>query len=197
MTKNMKMAEGPPWAERLVRQIGAAAKRTRGSRSATWLAERTAELGHPISATIISKLDSGHRGDVLSVPELLVLAAALDIPPSMLLFGDGFPGGETEYLPGRKASNFQAAQWFSGESPMPAGPDGKASAPNTGTELVAAVRRCADAARNLADLATWVEDAEEHGQSGDFVRDQMQHNVASLTARIAKLQQELEKGGQR
>ncbi len=188
---------GEPWDQRLVRAAGTAMKRARGSRSARELSEQTAELGYRISSTIIAKLDSGHRGAVLNMSELLVLAAALDIPPILLLFGDSYPGGEVEYLPGRKASTFQAAQWFSGESPLPAGPDGKASPPNTGTELVAAVRRLADAVRNLADVHTWVEDAEEHGQSGDFMRNQLQHNVATLSARVAKLQSELEKGGQR
>ncbi|OQZ92201.1 hypothetical protein BST15_19190 [Mycolicibacter arupensis] len=37
---------------------------------------------------MISKLDSGHRGDVLSIPELLVIAAALEIPALDLLFSD-------------------------------------------------------------------------------------------------------------
>ncbi len=195
MAKKQKPRE--PWDVALVRNIGAAMKRARGAKSARELSDETADLGYRISPTILAKLDSGHRGAVLNVSELLALAAALDIPPILLMFGDGYPGGDVEYLPGRNASNLQAAQWFSGESPLPAGPDGTASAPNTGTELVAAVRRYADAVQGLTDLAAWIEAGEEHGESGDFVRDQLRHNVATLAARIAKLQEELQKGGQR
>jgi hypothetical protein len=188
-----KRREVIPWDVRLVREIGAAMKRARGSRSARELSDDTAELGYRIAPTIIAKLDSGHRGAVLSVPELLVLAAALDIPPAMLLFGDGYPGGEVEYLPDRSASNLQAAQWFSGETPLPSADD-TASAPNTGVELVTAVRRYADAARNLADQAAWIDVGAEHGEPGDLIRAQLQHQVATLAAQIAKLQNELQKG---
>lgn len=186
-----------PWDVRLVRSIGAAMKRARGTRSARELSDDTAKLGYRIAPTIIAKLDSGHRGAVLSVPELLVLAAALDIPPAMLLFGDGYPGGEVEYLPDRNASNLQAAQWLSGETPLPASADDTASAPNTGVELVTAVRRYADALRDLADQAAWIDVGAEHGESGDFIRAQLQHRVAVLEAQIAKLQNELREGRQR
>jgi hypothetical protein len=185
------------WEVALVRDTGAAMKRARGTKSARELSDETADLGRRISPTVIAKLDSGHRAAMLTVSELLVLAAALNVPPILLLFGDGYPGGEVEYLPGRTASTWRAAQWFSGESPLPAGPDGTASPPNTGTELVAAVRGLADAVRNLSDAAAWVDAGEEHGESESFVRDQLQHNVATLAARVAKLQEELQKGGQR
>ena len=56
--------------------------------------------------------------------ELLAIAAALQIPPVLLLFGVGRV--ETaEILPGRHVSPFGAARWFSGETPIP-GPDDEA-----------------------------------------------------------------------
>ncbi|MDO2969558.1 DNA-binding protein [Mycobacteroides abscessus] len=102
------------WAAELVRRVGRAIKDARGGRSAAWLSERTAELGYRVPATVISKLDSGHRGSVLGVAELVVLAAALDMPPVALLYPD-LPDGEVEMLPNRPARSIAAARWFSGE----------------------------------------------------------------------------------
>ncbi|MFQ2875117.1 hypothetical protein ACLILY_07175 [Mycobacterium sp. MS3] len=113
------MTNDKSWAEDLVRRVGLAAKAVRDKRSAKWLSEKTAELGYPISPTVIAKLDSGHRGEVLSVPELLILAAALDVSPVNLVFPN--PSDEltnlVEVLPGNKQTGFQAAQWFSGLRP--------------------------------------------------------------------------------
>ena len=97
-----------------------------------------------MSRTVIAKLDSGHRGDSLSVPELLVLAAALEIPPVLLLFPE-FPTGTVELLPDdRQATSFEAAAWFSGEWTLPARRVDRQrgisqESPNAGTHLVRAV----------------------------------------------------------
>ena len=143
---------GRDWSTALVKRIGATVKAARRGRSAAWLSERCAELGYPLSRSLISKLDSGHRGDVLTVPELLVLAAALEIPPALLLFPqfpggvvDGKPVGTVELLPDdRPASSYDAVKWLSGERPLPARrvdqERGVHEAPaNVGTQLVAAV----------------------------------------------------------
>ena len=72
---------------------------------------------------MIAKLDSGHRGNVLSVPELLVLAAALDIAPTALLYPGPYEQ-ETELLPDVRWTEIEAAEWFSGTldrpNPVPA-----------------------------------------------------------------------------
>lgn len=105
---------GQRWSAELVRRIGAAMKTARGSRSAKWLSDRTAELGFRVSPTVIAKLDSGHRGNVLSVPELLVLAAALDIAPVALLYPGPNYERATELLPEVPCTELEAAEWFSG-----------------------------------------------------------------------------------
>jgi hypothetical protein len=89
-----------------------AIKEARGSRSALWLSDRTAELGFRVSPTVIAKLDSGHRGSVLSVAELVVLAAALDTSPLVLLYPGPY-NKTVEVLPGRALSELDAVQWFS------------------------------------------------------------------------------------
>lgn len=113
-TRRVENGRDDDWAAELVKRVGRAMKEARGGRSATWLSERTAELGYRIPATVISKLDSGHRGSVLGVAELVVLAAALDMPPVALLYPE-LPDGEVDMLPNRPASSISAARWLSGE----------------------------------------------------------------------------------
>ena len=88
-------------------------KKARGTKSAKWLSDQTAKLGYRVSPTVIAKLDSGHRGSVLSVAELLVLAAALDIPPGLLAF-PRYPYDEVELLPGKTTTPNRRSEWFSG-----------------------------------------------------------------------------------
>jgi hypothetical protein len=142
--------DGQQWAENLVRRVGLAMKKTRGSNSAKWLSDKTAELGYRVSPSVIAKLDSGHRGSVLGVAELMVLAAALNIPPGLMLFPE-YPTGNAEFLPGRTSDTKAALDWFSGagrlptEGPFDASTD--AATINAGTELVALVRRYDEVAR--------------------------------------------------
>lgn len=110
VTKN----EDDKWATELVRRVGRAIKAARGGKSAAWLSDRTAELGYRVSPTVIAKLDSGHRGSVLSVAELLVLAAALDVPPAALLFPD-LPDGYVAVLPHCTMASDMAMQWLTFE----------------------------------------------------------------------------------
>jgi hypothetical protein len=136
---------GQQWAEDLVRRVGLAIKAARRGNSAAWLSDRTAQLGYRVSPTVIAKLDSGHRGSVLGVAELLVLAAALEVPPVALLFPD-LPDGGVAFLPNRMIASDDAMRWFCGESgTMPfdvlSGAVLEASsAPNDKAQLVEAVR---------------------------------------------------------
>lgn len=116
MRQNIRVAnseDDPDWSRELVKRIGRAMKEARGGKSAAWLSERTAELGHRVSPTVIAKLDSGHRGSVLSVAELIVIAAALNTAPVNLVYPGPYDEA-VEVLPGRDVFGFEAAQWFSG-----------------------------------------------------------------------------------
>lgn len=146
-----KNGAGQEWAENLVRKIGQAMKNARGTKSAKWLSDETAALGYRVSPTVIAKLDSGHRGSVLSVAELLVLAAALDIPPGLLLF-PGYPDRHLELLPGRDAESREAVRWLAGGLlPSKRREDGaiEIGASNLGIELVEAVEQRAELDRDL------------------------------------------------
>ena len=62
------------------RRIVAAIKSARANHSAQWLADETERLGYPISRAQIANYESGRKKG-LDIAELLVLAAALRIPP--------------------------------------------------------------------------------------------------------------------
>lgn len=100
------------WESALHARIAGAVKRLRGTRSAQWLADRTAQLGYPISRSAIANYESGRKKG-LDVAELVVLAAALDTPPAALVYPPPY-GSPTEVIPGVHVSSFLAAEWFSG-----------------------------------------------------------------------------------
>lgn len=104
------------WNARMARQIGTAVRKERGELSAAALSDRTAGLGMRVSRSALSELENGKRRTV-SVAELLVLAAALGVPPVRLLFPQ-YPDGTQEYLPERGAPAMIAAEWVAGEQKL-------------------------------------------------------------------------------
>lgn len=105
------------WSDELNRRMAAAIKTARAGRSAQWLADETERLGHPISRAAIANYESGRKKG-LDVTELLVLAAALRIPPLTILFSE-LPDGPVEVLPSVQVTSWDAAAWFSGEAGSP------------------------------------------------------------------------------
>lgn len=81
------------------------------------VANRCKEIGHPLDRAVIAKLEKGLR-DTITVPELLVLARALDIPPMLLVMPVGVED-TLEVLPGFEAPPWDAAKWFAGERGFP------------------------------------------------------------------------------
>ncbi|MFD9813693.1 helix-turn-helix domain-containing protein [Streptomyces sp. NPDC059080] len=118
----MEQQEG--WAERLAAVIAGEVFRYRRNQgmSAQALSDRCTDLGMAVPRAVISNLENGRRTSV-SVAEILVLAAALDIPPAALVFPVGYTE-ETEALPGANVPPFEAVRWFAGEehsaTPTPA-----------------------------------------------------------------------------
>lgn len=185
-------------------------KKARGGKSARWLSDATAERGYRVSPTVIAKLDSGHRGSVLSVPELLVLCAALHIPPGLALF-PGYPGGTVEFLPGRTAEAYEALNWFSGEGRLPF--DGPMDAAtdiatgNDGIEIVRAMRDFVDAAQMHMYLQTRLglvgamgpplgsgeDDHLEWDRSVEMERSLLESQIRQLNERLAELRGRIDK----
>ena len=102
------------WADELHQRVAAAIKTARSGRSAQWLADETERIGFPISRAQIANYESGRKKG-LDLTELLTLAAALRVPPVVLLFPD-LPDGPVEVLPGVTVDSWDAAAWFSGEA---------------------------------------------------------------------------------
>lgn len=99
------------WPAELAKRIGSAIRSTREMQhvSAVKLAARATELGFPIHRVAISKLESGERE--VTVPELIVLAAALNTAPLALLLS-GTADEAIEVLPDNKMTNAAAIGWF-------------------------------------------------------------------------------------
>lgn len=105
------------WSDGVHGRIAAAIKEARGRRSAQWLADRTAELGHPMTRAQIANYESG-RKKTLDIADLIVLAAALNTSPVNLVFPGPYDEG-VELFPDEEHSQFIAAQWFSALSSEP------------------------------------------------------------------------------
>lgn len=102
------------WEVDLHARIARVIKKTRGKRSAQWLAERTAELGYPMTRAQIANYESG-RKKRLDIAEFLVLCAALDTSPVSLLFPGPYEKPQ-EVIPGHAPAAFFGAQWWSGHA---------------------------------------------------------------------------------
>jgi transcriptional regulator with XRE-family HTH domain len=107
------------WAARTTWAVIDEVKRQRELRkwSAQRLSEECAALGFSISRNTISDLEN-HRRAHFGIPELIVFARALDIPPLLLLYPVGHQA-EAEVWPGEVRPAFRAALWFTGEAPVP------------------------------------------------------------------------------
>jgi transcriptional regulator with XRE-family HTH domain len=105
------------WSMREAAAIGrrVARRRTALGLSAQEVADRCARLGmSSLTRQVLSRLEHGRR-EAVSTAELAVLAAALKMPPVLLLYPVGL-AAEVEYLPGRMAEPFQAARWWGDEA---------------------------------------------------------------------------------
>lgn len=138
------------WQKDLALRVGAAvaARRKELNLTASALAERTADLGYPVSRVAIGKIETGHREGKFDLAELMVLAAALSVPPVALVFPH-LPDGDVELLPGRPpTSSADAMRWFSGES----------EAQSTDAErLIALTRKRFDIEHKRDQYQAWVE----------------------------------------
>jgi hypothetical protein len=178
------------WSDRLVKRAAQAMRRARrrNGETAQQLSDETDRLGLRVSPTVIAKLDSiGHRGSVLNVDELLVLSAALNMPPALLLF-PGYPDGEVEFLPGRKATSRQAIEWFSGQGRLPGGD----SPTNPGVELVAAVRQQAAEGEELLSLTRMAQGQGVLDDAVARIRQGALDRMLDAGNRITELHKELE-----
>jgi transcriptional regulator with XRE-family HTH domain len=106
--------EETSWGPAVVKSIASQVRRYRKERgmSVQQLADVCEQLGWPIKRTVLSNLESGYR-ETITVPELVVLATALGVPPIQLLYPVGAVE-DVELLPGRTVPTEEAVLWFAG-----------------------------------------------------------------------------------
>jgi len=105
--------------QELTRRVGAqvAAQRKRLGWTGAELVSRCEALGYSkLSASAVSKIETGGR-DGLTLAELLVLAAALGVPPVSLVFPLA-GAGDVNTTPATRVSAWEAASWLAGEEPL-------------------------------------------------------------------------------
>jgi transcriptional regulator with XRE-family HTH domain len=102
------------WEAEMTAQIAHQIDHWRGrlGYSAQGLSDRCAELGINVSRSTITNLETGRRG-TLTVGELLGIAAALRVPPVLLLIPLGL-AEVVEILPGMEVSVADALAWVGG-----------------------------------------------------------------------------------
>lgn len=105
--------ENPTWSLDQTQRIAQAIRDLRGDRSAQWVSDATAELGHRVTRAIIADLESGRRKYV-AVHELFILAAVLGVTPATMLTWRELPDGKVDVLPVRAISAMDACDWFGG-----------------------------------------------------------------------------------
>jgi transcriptional regulator with XRE-family HTH domain len=128
--------------------------------TASELSRRTVELGYPISRGAIAKIESNLRSGKIDVAEVLVLSAALDIPPVLLLFPQFSTDGSGAVLPGVLAKEDEAVRWVSGQVPLPQERDmpggnleqDASDLPNEGVQLVVAMQTLQQAVETRISL---------------------------------------------
>jgi transcriptional regulator with XRE-family HTH domain len=128
--------------------------------TASELSRRTVDLGYPISRGAIAKIESNLRSGKVDVTEVLVLSAALDIPPVLLLFPQFSTDGFGAVLPGVLAKEDEAVRWMSGQVPLPREYDmpgthleqATSDMPNEGVKLVVAMQMLQQALETRVSL---------------------------------------------
>ncbi|MEU7571554.1 helix-turn-helix domain-containing protein [Micromonospora sp. NPDC049240] len=115
-SRNLHKDRVDSWGAETNQTIATQIRNWRNARglSAQQLSARCASLGHPIPRNIIANIETGRRGSV-TVPEAIILAMALNVPPILLIY----PVGKelaVRSSPRQDCGTFYAAKWFMGET---------------------------------------------------------------------------------
>lgn len=98
------MASRPVEIGKIGQYVAGAVARLRGNKG--WeqreLAERVTQAGRPLSASVLSKIESGARR--IDVDDLVAIAAALEVSPSLLLLAAPAAEGDPVPVPPANAS---------------------------------------------------------------------------------------------
>jgi transcriptional regulator with XRE-family HTH domain len=153
------------------------------------VARRTAELGYPISRGAIAKIESNVRSGKIDVAEVLVLAAALDVPPVLLLFPQLSLDGGSPVLPSVLTSDDEAVRWMSGGVSFPQEYDlstkrlkGQPNPPNDGVNLIAAVALLEKALETRISLVDYWHKVKEDAADAETAQRMLEKNNEQIEA---------------
>ncbi|AMU28040.1 Conserved protein of uncharacterised function%2C possible DNA binding protein [Mycobacteroides abscessus] len=112
--KRENWKDSPPknWAEREAYRLSRVILDLREGRSMQWLSDRTEELGHRVSRSVLSDLETGRRRYLTTV-EMTMISAALNVSPVTLLYPGPYDA-TVELIPHVEVTELRAAEWFSG-----------------------------------------------------------------------------------
>lgn len=186
----------PPrdWGEKQAHRIAREIRRLRGKRTAQWVADRTKEMKYPLTRAVISDLEVGRRRYV-TVPELMVLALALNTAPIALLYPEPY-NEKIQVLPGNdnEFTKIFAVQWFSG---LTGGVDSDGVGDNIVSNLLEATNTYDNTlALRRARKAQRLDELRNHNESR--LRLKRENNapaeeIAQLMSEIEELEQERDK----
>lgn len=127
-------------------------ERRRQKLSAQELARRCEELGYPIDRRVLSKMDTKKRANI-SIPELIVIAESLRVPPISLIYSPFDAGKPVHRLPNAVTTGAQASEDFM--SPRWGGADAPESSKIMGLLHIceAHVEEASITLRRLAELS--------------------------------------------
>jgi transcriptional regulator with XRE-family HTH domain len=179
------------------RWFGTAVSRRRRALQMTGneLSRRTAELGYAVSRGAIGKIESNLRSAKIDVAELLVLAAALDIPPVLLLFPDFASDGGSEALPGLLTKDDEAVRWMSGQVSLPQKYDlpsrrleGQPNPPNDGVRLIAAMSLHEQALETRISLVHHLHKVQDDAAEVEVAQRMLEKNSEQIEATRKQIQ---------
>jgi transcriptional regulator with XRE-family HTH domain len=162
---------GKAWSAAVHERIRSTVKAARDAArmSAQDVADETARLGYPISRSGIARYEGGAKLG-LDVTELLVLAAALRIPPVTLLFG-GHPDQPVDVLPADERATVEAIGWFCGDEQL--SKEAVVEPNSYSSRLLTLTRRRANMRRTLDHTRDLIASEDEW---------QMRHRAANMQA---------------
>ncbi|MDR1441882.1 MAG: helix-turn-helix domain-containing protein [Bifidobacteriaceae bacterium] len=106
-------SEATPWGARWSADIGRNLGKARRAVGLTGeqLAQKTKQIGHEVTRSVIANIETGRR-ETVTVQDIAVLAAALGVPPVVLLYD--VSGPRVTALPGQEMDAIEAEEWWSG-----------------------------------------------------------------------------------
>ena len=157
--------------------------------TASELSRRTAELGYPISRGAIAKIESSLRSGKVDVAEVLVLAAALDMPPVLLLFPQLGTDGGAVVIPGVYTRTGDAVRSVAGQLAFPQECDpstmhlvGQPNPTNDGVRLIEAEALLEQALETRISLVHYQRQVQSNAAEADTAQRMLEKNDEQIGA---------------